>query len=311
MALPSIFIDRASCIYILVKDVAKELEDFILTGKTKTREIHVFPHDREQSVISDWAQLGYDVAYCSQRIDYMDELATIKYLKAHNPNTGVSVSLIPWFLIPGRPYLVFVYAYAIWHYHITGKKSLKETALATGKLFKIRSINKSTVSRSIKAMEGFIEVSAIDRDRAATGQGASSGQAGGLPGGQAEETCEDAIGRATEILTGWPSIEYLEEAYRGNARQLPGPVNAKAAGFVISAVPTGHSQIIIHSEPGRRKNLDARKRPPRPRNKKTQPVQHHLRFVDFSQREKIRKEFIEICKHFVLDAATTYHRFLV
>ena len=311
MALPSVYMDRASCIYILVKDVAKELEDFILTGKAKTREFHVFPHDREQSMISDWVQLGYDVAYSSQRIDYMDELVTIKYLKARNPNTGVSVSLIPWFLIPGRPYLVFIYAYAIWHYHITGKKSLKETALATGKLFKIRSINKSTISRSIKAMEGFIDVSATDRARSATGQEASSGQAGGLPDGQTEETCEDAIRRATEILTCCPSIEYLEEAYRGTAKQLPGPINVKAAGFVMSGVPTGHSQIIIHSESGRRKNRDARKRPPRPRNKKTQPVQHHLRFVDFSQREKIRKEFIEICKHFVLDAATVYHRFLV
>ena len=316
MELPSVYMDRASCLYILVEDISKELEDFILTGKTETRELHVFPYRQEQTMIIDWAQLGYTAAYRRQQIEYMGIEVTINYLTVRNAETGVRVSLIPWFMLPGRGYLVFIYAYAIWHYHITGKKSLKETALATGKLFKIESLNKSTVSRSIKAMEGFIDVSRIGVDAAEGAQEAPTWESVQktvyVACKRAEWPSEDAGGRVTWILKGCPSIESLREAYGGTAKQLPGPVNAKAtAGNALGGIPAGHSKIIVHSEPGGRKNRDARKRTPRLRNRKTQPVQQRLRYADFSQREKIRKDFIEICRHIVMDAAITHHRFLI
>ena len=71
ITLPSIYIDRESCLYILIKDVNKELDDFILTGKTEEREFYVFSREREQSMISDWAQLGFDAKHHGQLIDYM------------------------------------------------------------------------------------------------------------------------------------------------------------------------------------------------------------------------------------------------
>jgi len=277
------------------------LEDFILTGKTDASELHVFSRDNEFSMISNWARLGFDATYRSQQIDYMGHRLTIKYLNVRNPNTGVNISLIPWFMLPGRRYLIFVYIYAIWHYFAKGKKSLKETAAATAKLFSINGFNKSTVSRSIKAMEGFIDVSGIDRRLSAAGQGTPDGQAP-----------EDADGRVAEILTGFPSVESFEKAYGSTVNHLPDAVNSRATvDTVLGGVPIGHSEIIKRGEPGGRKAHDGRRRPPRPRRAGSGRVQRPLEFVGYPQRERIRKEFIEICKYIVLDAAATYHQFLI
>jgi hypothetical protein len=48
----------------------------LITGKTEKCELHVL--EREQSMISDWAQLGYDVKYYSQQIEYRRIWVTIK-----------------------------------------------------------------------------------------------------------------------------------------------------------------------------------------------------------------------------------------
>jgi hypothetical protein len=63
----------------------------------------------------------------------MESSVIIKYLQVLNPKTDVSISLIPWFLLSGRPYPVFIYIYANWHYESFGKKSMKQSAIATGK----------------------------------------------------------------------------------------------------------------------------------------------------------------------------------
>ena len=300
--LPSIYIDKASCLYVLIKDVNKELSDFILTGKTEKREFHVFSREREQSMVSDWAQLGFDVKYHSQLIDYMGIGVTIKYLKIRNPVTGVCISLIPWFLVPGRHHPIFVYVYAVWYYHITGKKSLAEAAMATGELFKIEKLNKSTVSRSIKSMEHFIDVSQIHSHLLFASP--SDMWAGGAG--------EEMVERVTEILADRPSIESLKEVYRTTIKQLPPPINPRVTiKQVLGVIPEEHCEIIKRGNPVRTKSRDGSKRPPRPRNANPRRVQRTLKFIDWAQREKIRREFIEICHHLVLDAAATYHLFLI
>jgi hypothetical protein len=232
--------------------------------------------------------------------------ATVKYLKVHNPDTGVDISLIPWFMLPGRRHPVFVYAYAIWYYHINGKKSLKETAIVTGKLFKIKSLNKSTVSRNIKCMENFIDVTSIDRSLAVTEQDELVGQA------TAAESNSAQIKRVSEILADCPSTEALVKACDITVKKLPDPINPKATvNTVLCEIPDAHSNVIKRGVSAGRKFHDLRKRPPRPRNIGTKRMQRSPEFIDHHHREAIRKEFIVICKHLVLDAAVTYHRFLV
>ena len=112
----------------------------------------------------------------------------------------------------------------------------------------------------------------------------------------------------TAILDGCPSIEALKETLGDAAKQLPDPVNLKATvGAALSGMPAKLSRII--HEPGHRPCRGVRPRPPRPRRSK--PVQRRLSFMEPAECEKIRKEFIEICRHIVLDAAIAYHLFLV
>ena len=172
--------------------------------------------------------------------------------------------------------------------------------MATGELFKIKGLNKSTVSRSIKSMEHFINVSQINSHLSPSDIRA---------GGTGEEIVVECV---AEILTGYTSIESLKEAYGATIKQLPPPINSEVTiKHVLSAIPEELCEIIKRGDPVSTKSRDGRKRPPRPRNTNPGSVQRPLKFIDRPQREKIRREFIEFCHHLVMDAAATYHLFLI
>ena len=296
-ALPSILADGSSSLYILVSDIDEELEKYILTGKTEADELHVFSREEEQSLISKWKQLKLTVKYRSQRIEYMNGIVTLKYLQVRSPKSKMSISLIPWFTFPSKPYTAFVYIYLYWHYHATGKKSQSKTACATGKLFGIETLDKSTVCRNIKAMETFIDISQIDRPLAVEGTMALSSQ--------------EIIGRVPEILESCPPFESLREMFGEAARRMPEPISRrKEIGYILSGIPDEYSKVAIAESDSGRKAHDARKRPSRRRSRDSKCVQRPMRFIGSSKREEIRKGFIEICRHLVLDMAVTYHRFL-
>lgn len=290
--------DGASCLYLLIKDISKELEDFILTGKMCTAEIHVLPTEQERTIMERWKQMGLTVTYHRQRIEYMYREATITYLCVGDPVTGIKISLIPWFMLPGRPYPIFVYIYAIWHYQITGKKSLSLSAAAAGKMSGISTLNKSTVSRNIKAMENFIEISHIDRPLSTDEPEMPSD--------------EDMIERIPEILGGDANVESLERRRGQKIKHLPEPIrHTETVQDILSAIPDEFPQIVKDGEPAKKKTRDVRKRPGRPRGKGSQRAQRQPDFVDMAQIEKTRRAFIEICRGIVLNAAAVYHRFLI
>ena len=300
------YIDRDSCLYILLTEINPELNNFLYTGRTDCKEFHALPTTKEEELKNECKQLGYEIRYYRHSLEYMDETVTIKYLKVRNPDNDVSISLIPWFVVPGRPYPIFIYIYAIWYYYHHGKKSMNEAARASGKLFKISSFHKSTVSRSIGTMKNIIDLSQID---------------GTLALGSRDISCdisntkypnEDAVEMVKYILKTCPAIESLKEEYLNAIKPLPETINAKPTiKHVLNDIPSKYSHIIIHPESTKRNSRDARKRLPRPRNKKTDPMQRRFRFVEYARREDIRKEFIEICLHLVLDAAIKYHCFLI
>jgi hypothetical protein len=295
--------------YLLVREINTELDSFIKSGRTELGEFHVLPESDEQEIVSTWTNLGYEVRYCRHRLEYMGKTVTIKCLKAHNPDSNVSISLIPWFMAPGRLFPIFVYIYAVWYYHQHGKNSLNEAAKACGKLFKIDSFHKSTVSRSIKAMETILGMSQIDKVLSVVDEDISHGIA------QSDKSRDESIERITEILKISPSVDSLKKQYQDAMKPLPEAINTKATKVTIeqalSGIPAGHGQMVIRAETSNRASRDMRKRPQRPRRKKRDPVQHRFKFVEYAQREKIRTAFIDKCRHIVLDAAVTYHRFLV
>jgi len=295
-------------LYYLCREINDELERFVCTGKQPeedkgtNKEYHVFTHEQERMMIGRWAGMGMTVTYHRQQVELVDRI-TIAYMKVENTKTGLSISIIPWFVAPGRPYPIFVYIYAIGHYQRAEKKSLGETAAAVRKLFGISGFHKSTVSRSLGAMAGFIDVSGPGQPLAAE-----------LTDKRVEmkKPDENAIDAISEILAFYPSFEVLEKEIGGKAKRLPKPMKrADRAAHTLGGIPDGQFEIIIRSEPGGRPRPDRRRRPPRHRKKRSKPVQRPLKFVGHPQREDKRKAIIAICRNLALDAAVKYHRFLI
>jgi hypothetical protein len=313
--LPFVMGNGGSGLYYLVSDVSEELERFVQTGKQPKKdqgtddEYHVFPREQEEVMLNRWTDLGMTVTYHRQRVELASRI-TVAYMKVQNPKTNLSISMIPWFMIVGRPYPVFAYVYAIGHYQRAEKKSLEESAATVRKLFGIRNFHKSTVSRSISAMEEFLEASRLDRPLSAD----ALRNPGCLTGSQtgAYQTDESIVGQVSEILAAYPSFEALEGALGEKVRPLPKPIKrTDRISRALGGIPDERFKIIIRREPGGRPSRDRRKRPPQPRNKGSGAVQRPLKFVDYPQREEERKTIIAICRHLALDAAATCHRFLV
>ena len=272
-------------------------------------EYKVFPDAIEQEILSRLAGLGMTVKYHKQRIE-LKECITVIYMKILNPETGLSVSLIPWFLVVGRPYPVFIYAYGIGHYQKSDKKSLDDSATVVRKVFGVSKFHKSTLSRSITAMDELVDISLFDE--AIHADVLERPIAPSVTHPNNIQNYETVMNLVCGMLVIYSSFEELKMELGDKIKRLPKPINR--AGRILHAlsnVPESHFKIIM---PGGSENVrrrDIRKRPPRMRRKKKGHVQRNIRFVDFAQREKIRKEFIEICCHIVVGTAIQYHRFLI
>jgi hypothetical protein len=77
------------------------------------------------------------------------EIVCPKYVFADK----TSVTVIPWFLIPGRPYPLQVYIYACGIYSSSPEMGQRGAAKATRAKFKLETFSHSTVSRSFRSLE--------------------------------------------------------------------------------------------------------------------------------------------------------------
>jgi len=131
--------------YILLAEVSEELEEWVSTGKTEKHEFKALPDDKEREFEAMCERHGYTVTSGRQKMSYMNHDADIVYLRARDPEAGVSVALIPWFMNPRKKYPVFVYLYAD-SYRSQHKAGVRESAKVAAELFGV-GIHYSTVSR--------------------------------------------------------------------------------------------------------------------------------------------------------------------
>ena len=280
--------------YLLLKDIQKELADFIHTGKTSGTEFRVLSELQEQALSSNCRGSGLAVTYHRHQLEYMHRRFSIIFPKVHNPDNDVTISLVPWFLSPGHPYPVFVYLYASGHYHANGKASLAQSAAAASKVFGIDRLNKSTVSRNMKFEERFISKPDIS---------------GCLMGKELTST-EELIGFIPELLKNLIPIELPEKKY-DEVSEFFQELAVSTAAQILCGIPEKYFQVIKSKGLKREKRRDMRVRPPRPRKRGVRRVQRQPDFVDWQQREEIRKGFIETSRDFVMNAAVKYHQFVV
>jgi len=298
--------NNGNSMFILVKDLSKELEAFIFTGKSQTTEFQVFTSEKTGEMITHWEQLGLTVAFSSQQIEYMHHQVRITFPQVSDPVTGKKILIIPWFVSKGRPYPIFVNIYSVWHYYTSEKKSLQLSATATAKLFGIDRFNKSTVCRNLKAMEQLVEdlhldypLSAIEHEAAST---------------------KDLIDLVPIMLKNSTLAETLYEMENGSASQADGNTvfqhaerigNAERVLLAFRCIPQECSKVVKEAISTAGVNRDNRKRPKRLCTKRSKRVQRKMEFAKSVQIDNIRKFFITSIRDIILDAAITYHRFLV
>jgi len=289
--------------YILVRDLNDDLQKFIETGKTTTNEsddinavseIGVFSDADEKKLILSWQANEYEHMFKKQPLEYMHRRISVKYLIVRNPKTNISVSLIPWFMLPERPYPVFVYAYAEWHYEKSGRKSMRLSACAAGKIFGVNSFSKSTLSR----VHNNKQVFNIHADRVQSADAPSC-----LPDASLAES-------VVELLENYPAMREPPAPDKGGQPSPPAS-NSEYIPHVFNSVPDELSKVIKDSPLPPRASGDTRKRPPRRSGTKRKHPKHLPDFIQSDQIERIRSSFIEECKAAVLDTATKYNKFLI
>jgi len=299
--LPVVLAGDGRSAYILIRTLSDEMERYLETGQTddaELAELHVFSKKYEQALIRHWGGYGFECEYRSQAIEYMHHPVMVTYIQVRNPKTGLRISLIPWFLLPGRLYPVFVYMYAIWHYNITGQESQAVSAAVTGKVFGVESFNKSTLCRNKKALGQLLGKIEIDKPLQTAETEASS--------------TEVSISSITEILQTCMSMEMLEEACGFKVGHMPAPINrSETVGQVLSRIDPGLSKATKGRNATVKSTSDNRiraagRRGERRKYKGRKPV-----FVDSRQIRQIRLSFIAQCRGAVMDAAATYHKFLI
>ena len=286
------------CVYTLVKELSPDLEKFILTGETELNEFQVFPDGVVDTLPERMAQCGLKVGYISQRMEYMHRTVTINCPRVSAKGTDINVYLIPWFSLPDRPYPVFAYIYAIWHYNVSEKKSQRLSAAATGKVFGIESFNKSTVCRNIKAMGVVFENPVAS--------GAASGES------DVARSNEDLIGFIPKMLECCLSAEALGEVFGSTVAPVPERVNtAPKTVHALESIPQDYSKVAMDPPPAGIRRRDTRKRQARPYRPPENRVQRPLIFADSEKIKQIRRDFIAACMPIVVGYATGYRKFLL
>jgi len=114
----------------------------------KVYEIKIVPPE-ENAVIFETAKL---VCYHRYHIEYRrfeHEVVCPEYMT----EDGTCVVVIPWFLIPGRPYPIQVYLYASDLYSAKPNIGQRAVSEATRVKFNLKTFSHTTVGRSFKALE--------------------------------------------------------------------------------------------------------------------------------------------------------------
>ncbi|MCL2153666.1 MAG: hypothetical protein FWH57_12055 [Oscillospiraceae bacterium] len=296
--IPVVLVCSENEAFILIKDLHEELENFILTGRISANEISIFHSAYERELIAQWRSAGFECKYRNQSLEYMHHKVTIKYIQVSNPQTNMKVSILPWFLLSGRPYPIFAYVYAIWHYINSEQKSMQLSAAVVREIFGISSFHKSTLSRNIRAMEQLISDFQMDKPLFVEEPDTLS--------------VADVVSRIPDLLNNCPTIESLTKACGVKTGRLPLPIrHTDVLSYALSPIPQKLSKVIKSLAPVRKQSRDLRKRPSRNRAKKYRLVQRTLVFEESWRIKQIRLEFIAVCKNIVLDAAITYHRFII
>jgi len=140
---------------------------------------------------------------------------------------GIKYLIVPEFMIPGRPYPVYVYMYAISLYSSNPKMGQREAAEKTGKRFGIEKFSHSTVCRAMKRLEALIKTDGNEPEPDSETKESQQPDASRFPSvedtGKRRETVlsylKEASGQDSQLIQApsepKPSINYTRPPYVG------------------------------------------------------------------------------------------------
>ena len=151
----------------------------------------------------------YEYEIVCPEIGWQEEDESKKYL------------LIPEFMIPGRPYPIYVYLYGITLYTSNLKMGQREAAEKTRKQFGLETFSHTTLGRAMKKLEGLISREGAEAKTEEAGALAARSENGGkFPTvEQIKERKEKVISYITEAAG--ENVLALEEAARQNYKRPP------------------------------------------------------------------------------------------
>ena len=327
-------------IYILVKDLPEETTKFIQGESFVGMEVPVLPDDYEKMVVAGWRSRGYKCTYCRQSMEYMKRNVIVRYLHVINPETEVSIFLIPWFMLPQKKYPVQVYAYASWYSAAAEEPvGVRETAEVVRGLFGLETFDPSTVCRTKAQMSHIFR------------------QMGENEGALSNEEPEIATSAAivewvTEALEKQLPAEFTKyidgmKAARIDTHPIPATMEAggqtnEAPKCSVQVTNNGNNEgnsdielsrrtVRCTSEdsviarilgniprecrkvtiPKPRAKHERRDRLPRERGERLPAKRKEIDFAPSRQLETSRDEFIRNCMNIVFNAALIYHKLLI
>ena len=343
--IPIIQTANDGAIYVLMKDLPEKTANYIQGEMDKgmeaeeAMELPVLPEGYEKMVIAGWRSRGFECTYCKQSMEYMKREAIIRYLHVKNPETEVSIFLIPWYMLPRKKYPVQVYAYAAW-YSIYAEKpaGVTETAEVVKALFGLETFDPSTVYRSksqvsrlfgehekngeaisnqepkIATTEAIIDwvTGVLEKKPTDKSKKHADGMKGAGIDAQPIPTAEEDDGQPSETQ------RCAEKAVdsgdnEGNAALVPGSRAARRASDdsviarVLGNIPRALAEV---KKPKIRAKHERREREPRERGERLPAKHKEIDFVKSSQLKTIRDEFTRNCKNIVLNAALICHKLL-
>ena len=296
---PVILSARDGKFYLLIKELNKKLNNFIIDGEKTGDLYHALSTEQESYIAKLCREQKFTLTYRSQRMEYLKCEVAIIYPQISSPENDMAISIVPWFFLPHQPYPVFVYAYAVSHYLKSADKSLKLSAEVAGEVFGIPNLNKSTVLRNFTEMEHLFDISKIERPLSIENR--------------ATQTTEEMIDAIADILKNRESIDELKKIYGERLKCLPKRIkNTEKISMALSGIPNELLKVIKPGSTDRGKSYDSRRRPSRPHGDKKEPLQRTvIHYVESHEIRLIRINFIAAFRNIVMDAAKTYHRLLM
>ena len=328
-------------IYILIKNLPGNTASYIQSGKFEGIELSVFPEDYEKAIVAGWRARGFKCTYCKQSMEYMHRDAIIRYVHVINPETGVSIFLIPWFLLPRKKYPVTAYAYAAWYSTLTERPAgVRETAEVVKVLFGLKTFDPSTVSRTNAQMsrifrqqaENDVPLSNQEPEIASTSEiidwvtealgkhpsvesikNTDGMNVTGIDIQPISETTEDAM-QTSETQRFAEQVDSSNNEGNGDiapeggvARMQEGSVIAHILGNIPHELAKVTKQKPRTESKRERRNRGLRS----PRSKVLPPKRKKIYFIEPRRLKAIRNEFTRICKNIVLNAALICRTLLI